>query len=251
MDVDDAEQRRRAERAHDHALIRRAQEGEEAAFGELVERHQGRAIRVARNLVPTDDDAQDLSQEAFLRVFKSLDRFDFGHDFTTWLYRIVTNLCIDFLRKRRTALSVSRGREGEDGEEAAFDLADPNAAAPSDHAEALETATEVQAVLAALAPHFQSVLTLREIEGLPCPEIAEIVGATHVTVRWRLHRGRQLFQAEWERRARLRQQGAAHLLDGGMSPDEDENLPSSDVSAPTGRHGPRTGQSPDGTGTKP
>ena len=85
--------------------------------------------------------------------------------------------------------------------------------ARSAQAELQETAAEVAAVLETLAPHFQSVLNLREIEGLSCPEIAEIVGATHVTVRWRLHRGRKLFQEEWERRARMRSQGAADLLD--------------------------------------
>lgn len=200
---------RREEAAIDHALVKRAQAGEEDAFGRLVERHQRRAYRVARNLVPTDEDAQDLAQEAFLRVFRSLDRFDFGHDFTTWLYRIVTNLSIDFLRKRRSAYSVSRGIEEDDGP---MELEDENQAAPSDHAEAMETAAEVKEVLQTLAPHFQSVLTLRELEGLSCPEIAEIVGATHVTVRWRLHRGRKLFQEEWERRARMRESGAANLL---------------------------------------
>lgn len=200
---------RKEEAALDHALVRRAQAGDEDAFGQLVERHQRRAFRVARNMVPTDEDAQDLAQEAFLRVFKSLDRFDFGHEFTTWLYRIVTNLCIDFLRKRRSAFSVSRGLDDDEGP---MDLEDEGQAAPSDHAEALETAAEVDAVLQTLAPHFQSVLTLREIEGLSCPEIAEIVGATHVTVRWRLHRGRKLFQEEWERRARMREKGAADLL---------------------------------------
>jgi RNA polymerase sigma-70 factor (ECF subfamily) len=215
LEAMDERARRRAEAAIDHALIRQALGGEEAGFAGLVERHQRRAYRVARNLVPTDEDAQDLAQEAFLRVFKSIDRFDFGHDFTTWLYRIVTNLCIDFLRKRRSAISVSSGR-GDDDEGGALDLEDPRQAAPSDHAEALETAAEVEAVLKTLAPHFQSVLTLREIEGLSCPEIAEIVGATHVTVRWRLHRGRKLFQEEWERRSRMRSQGAADLLDGGL-----------------------------------
>lgn len=201
---------RKEESAIDHALLRRAQSGDEQAFGALVERHQRRAYRVARNLVPTDEDAQDLAQEAFLRVFKSLDRFDFGHEFTTWLYRIVTNLCIDFLRKRRSAYSVSQGIDDDEGP---MDLEDEKQAAPSDRVEALETAAEVDAVLQTLAPHFQSVLTLREIEGLSCPEIAEIVGATHVTVRWRLHRGRKLFQEEWERRARMREKGGTSLLD--------------------------------------
>ena len=208
--VNSEDDERQAEAEIDHALVRRAQEGEEQAFAELVERHQRRAFRVARNMVPTDEDAQDLAQEAFLRVFKSLDRFDFGHEFTTWLYRIVTNLCIDFLRKRRAAYSVSRGTLDDD---APMELEDPGQPAPGDHVEALETAAEVESVLQTLAPHFQSALTLREIEGLSCPEIAEIVGATHVTVRWRLHRGRKLFQEEWERRARMRQQGASELLD--------------------------------------
>jgi RNA polymerase sigma-70 factor (ECF subfamily) len=188
------------EDAHDRELMRRAQAGEEGAFESLVRRHQRRAVRVARSMVPSDEDAQDLAQEAFLRVFRSLDRFDFQHAFTTWLYRIVTNLCIDHLRRRRTTLSMTVREE----DAADLDLEDPAEERPSDQLESEETADEVRAVLATLAPHFQSVLTLREIEGLACTEIAEIVGATHVTVRWRLHRGRKLFQEEWERRQRLR-----------------------------------------------
>jgi len=183
----------------DHELVRRAQGGEEQAFALLVRRHEQRAWRVARNLVPSDEDAQDLAQEAFVRVFKNLSSFDFQYPFTTWLYRIVTNLSIDHLRRRRPAASTS----AFDGDEGDWDLSDPSAPAPSDALEQGEIATEVRDVLAALAPHFQSVLVLRELEGLPCTEIAKIVGATHVTVRWRLHRGRKLFQEEWERRARL------------------------------------------------
>src|SRR5262249_46389112 len=106
--------------AEDHALIRRAQNGEEAAFEALVRRHQQRAWRVARNLVPSDEDAQDLAQEAFVRVFKSLSTFDFEHGFTTWLYRIVTNLAIDHLRRRRPATSTTRAEEDESD----FDLVD-------------------------------------------------------------------------------------------------------------------------------
>jgi RNA polymerase sigma-70 factor (ECF subfamily) len=186
-------------RAEDHALVRRAQAGDEAAFESLVRRHEQRAWRVARNLVASDEDAHDLAQEAFLRVFRSLSSFDFQHGFTTWLYRIVTNLAIDLLRKRRTAVSTTRS----DPDEGDFDLPDATVELPSDGLERNELAQEVRACLSALAPHFQSVLMLREMEGLPCNEIAHIVGATHVTVRWRLHRGRKLFQEEWERRNRL------------------------------------------------
>jgi RNA polymerase sigma-70 factor (ECF subfamily) len=196
--------------AADHALIRRAQAGEARAFSDLVTRHQQRAWRVARNLVPTDEDAQDLAQEAFVRVFKSLASFDFDHAFTTWLYRIVTNLAIDHLRRRRPVTSTARNEDDEAG----FDIVDTRVDAPSDALESRELSAEVRATLSGLAPHFQSVLVLREMEGLPCNEIAKIVGATHVTVRWRLHRGRKLFQEEWERRARLRETGGDRLGGG-------------------------------------
>lgn len=185
--------------AFDHDLGRRAQKGEELAFAELVKRHQGRAWRVARGMVPSDEDAQDLAQEAFMRVFKSIDRFDFRHDFTTWLYRIVTNLGIDFLRKRRPGVSLDAGR---DEDEQGFEPEDHSVEQPFEALYASETADEVRDVLRTLAPHFQSALVLRELEGLSCAEIAGIVGATNVTVRWRLHRGRKLFQEEWERRER-------------------------------------------------
>ncbi len=183
----------------DHELVRAAQGGEELAFQLLVERHQGRAFRVARQMVPGRDDALDLAQEAFLRVFKSLHRFDFNHEFTTWLYRIVSNLSIDHLRRRRPIV----GGGGLDDEEAQVpEVVDERVAAPFERMEVAETGQRVRDCIESLAPHFRAVLALRELEGLPCTEIARIVGATHVTVRWRLHRARKLFQEEWERRDR-------------------------------------------------
>ena len=196
----------------EHAWIRRAQAGDETAFEELVRRHQQRAIRIARNLVGSEEDARDLAQEAFLRVFRSLERFDFQHAFATWLHRIVTNLAIDHLRRRRLAFSTTTEDGGPDVE-----LPDPDVPAPSRRLEAVETARRVRETIASLAPHFQAVLVLRELENLPCTEIARIVGATHVTVRWRLHRGRKLFQEEWERRERLESganSGAARPVQG-------------------------------------
>ncbi len=200
----------------DHALVRRAQKGDPDAFEALVQRHEGRAFRVARNMVPSDEDARDLAQDAFLRVFKSLERFDFQHEFTTWLYRIVTNLAIDQLRKRRPTVSTQGVRAGDD-DDRELDLPDPDAEDPSRRLESFETVRAVRECIDSLAPHFQTVLTLRELEGLPCTEIAKIVGATHVTVRWRLHRGRKLFQEEWERRTRLAANVAATQLEGSQA----------------------------------
>jgi RNA polymerase sigma-70 factor (ECF subfamily) len=203
-----------ARRAEDHALIRRAQKGDEAAFEALVERHRARAWRVARGLVGSEEDAQDLVHEAFLRVFRSLASFDFDHGFTTWLYRIVTNLAIDHLRRRRAAISTTAQNEDEGD----LDLADDAGPGPAAGLEREDLAREVRACLASLAPHFQSVLQLREMEGLPCTEIARIVGATHVTVRWRLHRGRKLFQEEWDRRSRLLATSGGRSLAAGTLP---------------------------------
>ena len=185
--------------AEEKSWIRRAQEGDEDAFAWLVRRHEVRAYRIARGLLPNEEDARDVAQEAFLRVFRSIERFDFGYAFTTWLHRIVTNLAIDHLRKRRV---VARGGvlDGEEGQEP--ELVDESVEDPSAGVIRGETVSEVRECLDALAPHFRSVMVLRELEGLPCAEIAEIVGATNVTVRWRLHRGRKLFQEEWERRQR-------------------------------------------------
>jgi len=184
----------------DHDLMRRAQKGDEAAFGALVERHQKRAWRVARNLVPRDEDADDIVQDAYMRVFRSLDKFNFEYGFTTWLFRIVTNLAIDHLRKRRP---IGLGGSGDDDENGPrLEQEDENIDQPDDALIRDELARKVRGCIDALAPHFRSAMVLRELDGLPCAEIAEIVGATHVTVRWRLHRGRKLFQDEWERRER-------------------------------------------------
>jgi RNA polymerase sigma-70 factor (ECF subfamily) len=184
----------------DHDLMRRAQKGDETAFAALVARHQARAWRVARNLVPRDEDADDIVQDAYMRVFRSLDKFNYDYGFTTWLFRIVTNLAIDHLRKRRPVGIGSSGDEEEDGPR--IEPVDHKVEQPEDALIRDEMAVKVRACIDALAPHFRSVMVLRELDGLPCAEIAEIVGATHVTVRWRLHRGRKLFQDEWERRER-------------------------------------------------
>jgi RNA polymerase sigma-70 factor (ECF subfamily) len=188
----------------DHELIRMAQAGDEYGFAQLVRRHEDRATRVAWGLIANREDARDLAQEAFLRVFRNLDRFDFRHEFTTWLYRIVTNLAIDHLRKRRPKMSTTI--QGEEGE-TEIELTDDRTDLPWEAMDREETGRKVRICIDRLAPHFQTVMVLRELEGLPCTEIAEIVGATHVTVRWRLHRGRKLFQEEWERMERALERG--------------------------------------------
>jgi RNA polymerase sigma-70 factor (ECF subfamily) len=166
-------------------LIRRSQKGDEEAFRELVERYEKRAYWVACNMVHSHEEARDITQEAFLRVYRSIDRFKLKMNFYTWLYQIVMNLSIDRLRRQAIFRPASLDSIGErqDTQEA-----------PDANIERTELRETVRRVLDKLAPKYKAVITLRDIEGLSCREIAEIVGCTHATVRWRLHRARLIFK---------------------------------------------------------
>ena len=203
--------------------------GDAQAFGRYMALAEDR-VRASLQSFAAVVDVEAVVQEAFLRVFRSLERFDFQYGFSTWLHRIVTNLAIDHLRRRRL---VTQQASGEDEDASAWEAeVESRAPSPSDRLESAETARRVRECIAALAPHFQAVLTLRELEGLPCTEIARIVGATHVTVRWRLHRGRKLFLEEWERRERADSSGAKRGPSAGAvvepkAPARNSNRPNS------------------------
>jgi len=173
----------------DSQLVKLTRKGKENAFKELVERYQGRAYWVAFNMLRNREEAVDIAQEAFLRVYRSLDRFDIKRSFYTWLYQIVSNLSIDHLRRKSVSKSVSL--------EAVGDM-DGGHRRPGERAEKSELRERVRDVIDKLAPKYKAVVTLRDIEGLSCKEIARIVGTTHATVRWRLHRARMIFRKLWE-----------------------------------------------------
>jgi RNA polymerase sigma-70 factor (ECF subfamily) len=175
----------------DREVIVRAQAGDEEAFRDLVERYKKRAYWVAYNLVNDEDEARDISQEAFIRVFRNIGRFDLRYKFYTWLYQIVTNLSIDSLRKRQGQKRVSLEDVGD---------VRANDVTAHERLERVELKERVAAILETLPPKYRAVLSLREIEGLSSKEIATIVGSTHATVRWRLHRARSLFRDAWEAR---------------------------------------------------
>jgi len=189
----------------DRDLILRAQAGDEVAFEGLVERYKKRAYWVAYNLVNDEDDAKDVSQEAFIRVFRSIGRFDLRYKFYTWLYQIVTNLAIDALRKRQGAKKVSLDDVGDVGGK---DIS------AHERLEKVEVKERVGKVLETLPPMYRTVITLREIEGLSSKEIADIVGSKHATVRWRLHQARLLFKEAWEARYGKVEGGVGGVRDG-------------------------------------
>jgi RNA polymerase sigma-70 factor, ECF subfamily len=172
----------------ENELIAEAQQGSEEAFRILVERYQRRAYLVAYQLLHNAEEARDVAQEAFIRVFKSLHRFDSRYKFYTWLYKIVSNLSVDQLRKRGNRKRVSIDAIG--------DVSD-NGAPVYQSLEHAELGERVRAVLDKLPPKYKTVMVLRELKGIDAKEIASIVGSTHATVRWRLHRARSLFRTEW------------------------------------------------------
>jgi RNA polymerase sigma-70 factor (ECF subfamily) len=172
------------------ALLEKCQQGREDAFRELMERYQRRVYWIAFNMLGNYESAKEVSQEAFIRVFRNIARFDVRKNFYTWLYQITVNLSIDRLRKASHGKSV--GIDGLGG------LADPDRGDASEAGERTETRQRVHQFLDRLPPKYKAVLTLRDIQGFSCEEIAEIVGCTNATVRWRLHRARKLFKALWE-----------------------------------------------------
>ncbi len=177
----------------DAEIIRYCQQNDQRAYSALVEKYQDRAFWVAYNMVGNAEEARDVIQEAFVRVFRAIHRFDFNMSFYTWLYRIVSNLSIDHLRKMKRRRPVRLDDLGDKASE--FMEHD----SPSARLEVSETKREVHAVLDKLPPHYKNVIVLRDIEGLSCKEIAAITGASHPTVRWRLHTARKLFKEKWSR----------------------------------------------------
>jgi RNA polymerase sigma-70 factor (ECF subfamily) len=185
---------RRREAEEDRELILQAQRGDQAAFRKLVERHQRRAFSIALGLVRDENDARELVQEAFLRVYRSLNSFQGGSSFFTWLYRIVTNLSIDLMRKpgRKEAELTEQHLEDESADlplVARIDGADP-----LDVIRRREIAGRIQAALDALPPYHRGVILMREVEGMSYEEMAEAMNVSKGTIMSRLFHARQKLQ---------------------------------------------------------
>jgi RNA polymerase sigma-70 factor (ECF subfamily) len=179
---------RTAESERDRELILRAQRGDGGAFRELVERHRRRAFAIAVGLVRDEEDALEIVQEAFLRVYRGLYAFNGAASFFTWLYRIVKNLSIDLMRRpawqRELALD-----EVEAGFDACLDEADPG-----DMLRRREIAERIAAALEALPPYHRGVIVMREVEGMSYEEMARAMGVSKGTIMSRLFHARKKLQ---------------------------------------------------------
>ena len=176
----------------DRNLVDRAKQGDREAFATLVRRHQDRAFNLAYQMVRNREDALDISQEAFARAYTSLPTFKGEASFSTWLHRIVVNLAIDGLRRKRVA-----GTASYDDTRAVPGEPEAEPSTRDDPATALES-KQVRALLARgiaqLPPAQQAVLVLREIEGMTYEEISQAVGCSLGTVMSRLFYARRRLQ---------------------------------------------------------
>jgi RNA polymerase sigma-70 factor, ECF subfamily len=188
---------RHAEAEEDRALIEAAQRGDRQAFRRLVERHQRRVFAIALAIVRDENDARELSQEAFLRVYRGLHQFKGGSSFFTWLYRIVTNLGIDLMRKpgRRDA-ELRVDQEPADGSYDSFSplVCSFEGSDPFRAARRREIGERLQAALDALPPYHLGVILMREVEGMSYEEMAEAMGVSKGTIMSRLFHARQKLQ---------------------------------------------------------
>jgi RNA polymerase sigma factor (sigma-70 family) len=191
-----ASRERQQEADSDWTQVRRVQEGDVAAFDQLVIKYRERVYAVVYNMTSNREDASDLTQEAFIKAFQSINRFQGQSSFFTWLYRIAVNSTLTHLRKAklRSFFSFEKISEDDKTTELLAQLTDKKGADREYYVKELQE--KLNEAMQKLSIKHRTVVTLFEIDGLSHEEIAEVVGCSVGTVRSRLHYAKQLLQAE-------------------------------------------------------
>jgi len=172
----------------DEVLCRRVAEGNDPAFEQLVERHQRRAYRVAWSILGDAEEAKDLSQEAFLRLYERASSFDGRSKFSTWFHRILVNLCLDRRRQRQGWLRRTFGADREEDPQALLEAQPAAAGDPADEIDKRQVMSRLWSAAARLSAQQRAALVLQVEEDLPTAEIARVLDCSEATVRVHLHR---------------------------------------------------------------
>ena len=183
-----------AGRIDDTNLIREAQRGNHRAFEELIRQYDQAVLRLALHLTGSPDDAQDIYQEAFLKAYKSVGNFRFECSFYTWLYRIVTNLCLDHLRKRQVRKEESAVVSDGDGKEfSLLDMVSDDRAAANPERDLMrkELGRKIGKALTRLTERERMVFELKHYQGLKLRTIGEMLKTTEDTAKNTLFRATQ------------------------------------------------------------
>ena len=199
----------------DELLIRRAQRGDADAFEQLLLEHQKNVYNLCYRMAGDPDDAMDLSQETFLRAWRCLDQYQFASAFSTWLYRLCSNICIDFLRKRRRQQTVPLTFEDADGEEQTYAVPDAQPL-PEEQVELKLTRETLAAAMAQLLPEHRAVLQLRVVNEMSYEQIADVLDIQIGTVKSRLSRARNQLKKILER-GNLSRRASSESLEGEVA----------------------------------
>ena len=191
-------------REQEAAIVRRVLDGDVNAFETLVREYEKNVYNIALRMVNNSEDASDMTQEAFIKAYNSLPNFRGDSKFSVWLYRIVSNVCLDFLRSKSRKPTLSLSMEDDDGEETQLDIADESQS-PELLLERSLTRDAVRRGLDALPPDYRQILLLREIQGLSYDEISLALDLEVGTVKSRIFRARKKL--------------CAFLIDDGNIPD--------------------------------
>jgi len=173
--------------------VRRAQNGDTAAFEAVVNAFSGRMYNLAYRISGNAEDAADLTQEIFVKLYRTLDKFAWRSSFSTWLYALAANTCRSGMRRLRRISSaevvhLDAGKRGEPNPASADTI--ENRPGPSENAEMSDLADKIHAAIGELDEDFRLAIVLRDIQGLSYDEIAEVVGCSIGTVKSRLARAR-------------------------------------------------------------
>ena len=181
-------------REQEATIIKQVLEGDVNAFEGLVKEYEKNVYNLARRMTGDPEDAADMAQDAFIKAYSSLSSFRGDSKFSVWLFRIVSNLCLDFLRSRKRRPTVSLSVENDEGEDMEFEIADESQS-PETLLEQKLTREAVRRGLDSLPPEQRQILLLREIQGLSYEEIAQVLALESGTVKSRIFRARKRLSA--------------------------------------------------------
>lgn len=182
-----------ATQVSDQDLVSRAQKGSEKAYRELLGRYQRPVFSVIYRMIRDRERAEDLSQETFVRVFNNIDRYDPSYKFSSWIFKIATNLTIDSIRRKELdTVSIDGSRNAVTPDQIAatsitIASTDEN---PEELLEARQLGEEIEEAIGKLRPEYRAAILLRHVEGREYQEIAEILSLPLGTVKTYIHRGR-------------------------------------------------------------
>lgn len=177
-------------REQEAAIVRKVLNGDTNAFERLVVEYEKNVYNIALRMTSNSEDAQDMTQEAFIKAFNSLSNFRGESKFSVWLYRIVNNVCLDFLRSKNRRPTVSLSVEDDEGEETQIDIADESQS-PERLLDKTLTRESVRRGLEQMPPEYRQILLLREIQGLSYDEISQALDLEVGTVKSRIFRARK------------------------------------------------------------